>query len=137
MSYSHPYLKHILRPCLFFTKKCGMSLNPPSLVENFYTFYFIFFFEGFPYRFRITFCSNIFDISYLNIFSPRNTKTLRKISGRMSGGGVWLKNNMCLNGLKWLKTHFKTMFVFYKKVWNGIIQFLMCGILQNLIWILW
>ena len=33
-------------------------------------------------------------------FSPRNTKTLRKISGRMSGGGVWLKNNMCLNGLK-------------------------------------
>ena len=53
-------------------------------------------------------------------FPPRNTKTLRQISmysGRMSGGGVWLKNNMCLNGLKWLKTHFKTMFVFYKKVW--------------------
>ena len=50
----------------------------------------------------------------------KNTKTLRQISmysGRMSVGGVWLKNNMCLNGLKWLKTHFKTMFVFYKKVW--------------------
>ena len=56
-----------------------------------------------------------------NFFPPRNTKTLRQISmysGRMSvEGGVWLKNSMCLNGLKWLKTHFKTMFVFYKKVW--------------------
>ena len=37
-------------------------------------------------------------------------------SDRMSGGGgVWLKNNIGKNGLKWLKTHFKTNFVFFKK----------------------
>ena len=53
----------------------------------------------------------------------KNTKTLRQISmysGRMSGGGVWLKNNMCLNGLKWLKIHFKAIFVFTKKCGFGV-----------------
>ena len=32
-------------------------------------------------------------------FSPRNTKTLRKISGRMSGGGMVKKQHV----LKWLR----------------------------------
>ena len=51
---------------------------------------------------------------------------------------VWLKNNMCLNGLKWLKTHFKTMFVFYKKVWIwGWPPPLQCGKNPHFLFFFW
>ena len=66
-------------------------------------------------------CQNTFwekkNFSPLEI--PKHLEKFQCILAEWVRGGVWLKNNMCSNGLKWLETHFKTMFVFYKKVWNG------------------
>ena len=56
-------LKHILRPTLFFSKKCGLGLNPPPLVENFHIIYF-FFIEGFP---KLIF-NHLLDVSYDLLF---------------------------------------------------------------------